>query len=191
VKGSGTLKPCKHSGSLLILRNITIAVSLFASGAASQKAIADPAATEYEVKAAFLLNFVKFVEWPAPGAEARKTFSICVLGEDRMGGILDRAVQGESINGQRLVIERVRRWQRSCRVLFVGGAELDVQQVLAGVSSGVLTVGEEDRFLREGGMIAFVLEDRRVRFDVNNKAVQNGSLRISSRMLTVARRVLP
>jgi hypothetical protein len=175
---------------LVRVARVCMAAALIINFAVAQRPAPERTPGEYEVKAAFLLNFVKFIEWPTQDRSAG-TFSICVVGNDPFGSVLDRAVQGEAIDGRPIAVERVRRWQSSCRVLFVSSAEPDASKVLAGVGSGVLTVGEEERFLREGGMIAFVVEEHRVRFDVNAKSVQSGSLRISSRMLSVARKVIP
>jgi hypothetical protein len=146
---------------------------------------------EYRVKAVFLLNFTKFVEWPegtfgAPDAP----LSICILGEDPFGRALDSVIEGETINNRRIVVRRIQRLPLpSCQVLFMGRDEKDISHTLAAVRTGVLTVGEGDRFLREGGMIAFVLDNRRVRFDINQAAAASSGLQISSKLLNVARTV--
>lgn len=183
MKRVRTLKPRK-------LRNVIIAAVALAGAAIGQR-LPDRQLGEYDVKAVFLLNFVKFVEWPAIDAGEGDTFSICILGEDPFGNSLDRIVQGESVDGKRVVIERVRRWQRPCRVLFVSSSEVELSRILASVGPGTLTVGEADNFLHAGGMIDFVIENRRIRFDINQKAARAASLSISSRMLAVARQVLP
>jgi hypothetical protein len=146
-------------------------------------------ASEEEVKAAFLLNFLRFVEWTAARPEAGPTFSICIAGADPFGGALRKAVAGEQIEGRPIVIQFVRRWQNGCRAFFVGAVDVDPAPLLAGVDPGVLTVGEGTSFLRDGGMIAFIMENRRVRFDVNLQAAQRGSVRLRSQLLDVARRV--
>lgn len=143
--------------------------------------------SEAEVKAAFLVSFAKFVEWP--GRPPGQDFVICIAGNDPFGSILERTVEGEVIANSRIALKRVPRWQSPCQVLFVGASGLDNSRFLAGVPAGVLTVGEETSFLRDGGMIALVVEDRRVRFDVNYRAAVRGSVRISSKLLDVAREV--
>ena len=156
----------------------------------SVEAANDDTTLEYGVKAAFLLNFTRFVDWPPAPASAESPFTICILGEDPFHGVLDRIAEGEEINGRRLAVQKIRRVEpRSCRMLFVGHGEPDVPRLLASVGPGVLTVGEGDRFLHEGGMIAFVIEGRRVRFDVNQGAASRAGLQISSRLLSVARSV--
>jgi len=146
--------------------------------------------TEYEVKAAFLLNFVKFVEWPDSKRNGPAPLSICILGDDPFGAALDQIVQGERINGRPLVVKRLKKWRDSCDAAFISRSEKDIPEVLQQIGPRVLTVGESSDFLTSGGMINFVLEDRRVRFDVNRGAAERGSVRISSRLLSIARAVL-
>jgi hypothetical protein len=149
-------------------------------------------ASEYQLKAAFLLNFTKFVEWPATAfEEAGSPIAICILGDDPFGATLNQLVEGEVVNGRKVAAVRIRRAPppKSCQVLFVGGSEKDVSKILAGLGPGVLTVGEGAGFLRDGGMIAFVMENRRVRFEINQGAATNASLTMSSRLLSVARNV--
>lgn len=153
---------------------------------------AEPAESlEYRVKSAFLLNFAKFVDWPqdnAPAASAQ--LAICVIGDDPFGGALEQMVQGESVGSRRLVARHYASVpQQKCDVAFISKPLSEVAQLLRSLGPGVLTVGEGDRFLREGGMIAFVIDDRRVRFDVNQAAARSGSVRLSSRLLSVARSV--
>lgn len=147
---------------------------------------------EYPVKSAFLLNFTKFVEWPSTAFEAADSpIAICILGDDPFGSALDQIVAGETVNGRKITIVRIRRAPapRMCQVVFVSRPEKEAASLLASLEPGVLTVGEGDNFLRDGGMIAFVLENRRVRFSANQAAAENAGLKISSRLLTVARSV--
>jgi hypothetical protein len=145
---------------------------------------------EYQVKAAFLLNFTKFIEWPPSESAQGLPFDICVLGDDPFGTVLDQIVEGETLQGRKLTIQRVRRPPpASCRVLFVSKAEKDIDGLLAGVEPGVLTVSDRSGFLRDGGMIGFVIENRRVRFDINQAAAVRAGLSLSSKLLSVARSV--
>jgi hypothetical protein len=151
----------------------------------------NPTLAEYEVKAAYLLNFARFVDWPPLADRTQdELLSICVLGDDPFEGTLERLARGEVVNGQPIVVRRVSRYEESCRILFVSRSERDLFRVLRGVNGNVLTVGEDERFLFEGGMISFAIENRRVRFDVNLKAAEQASVRISSRLLVVARKVV-
>jgi hypothetical protein len=147
---------------------------------------------EYQVKAAFLLNFTKFIEWPPPeSVEPDSQARICIVGEDPFGTLLDRMIEGEILNGRKLVIQRLHHQSpESCEVLFFAKADQkDVSAVLSDIGPGVLTVGEGEHFLRDGGMIAFVVENRRVRFDINQTAALRARLKISSKLLTIARSV--
>jgi hypothetical protein len=155
---------------------------------------ADEQSLEYQVKAAFVLNFTKFTEWPSSAFPAANSpFAICILGEDPFGGALDQIIQGEAIGGHRMAVQRIKRGSRpqGCQVLFIGQTEKDTGMVLADLGAGVLTVGEGDSFLRDGGMISFIIENRRTRFDINLAAAENAGLKLSSRLLSVARSVKP
>lgn len=145
---------------------------------------------EYRVKAAFLLNFTKFVEWPASELPDSNTFGVCILGNDPFGSVLDQIIEGESINGRKLTVWRTRpNSPKACQVLFVSKSERDNAQILSGFGPGVLTIGEGDAFLHDGGMIAFVIENRRVRFDIDLTPAAKAGLKISSKLLSVARSV--
>jgi len=147
---------------------------------------------EYQVKAAFLLNFTRFVEWPAAAfADDTSPFTICVLGADPFGEALDQVVEGESAANRKLEVRRIQLppAAKSCQVLFVARSEKDVAGIVGGLGPGILTIGEGDGFLRGGGMIAFVLEEHHVRFDINHRAAAKASLNLSSRLLGVARSV--
>jgi hypothetical protein len=190
MKGAAHAKP--SFGRVLSRLNPTFCVCLLLALASMRGFPADgQAALEYEVKAAFLLNFTRFIEWPAAvfgGADG--PFSICILGDDPFGRALDRTVEGESVNGHRIEIQRnVRQSTASCQIVFASGSEKDLPKELANLGPGVLTVGEGARFLREGGIIAFMLENRRVRFDINQSAASRAGLKISSKLLSVARSV--
>jgi hypothetical protein len=149
-------------------------------------------ASEYQVKAAFLLNFTRFIEWPAEAfAGPDSPLTICVLGEDPFGSTLDQLVEGEKVKERRLALKRIRRapTPKSCQVLFAPDSEKDVGEILTDLGPGVLTVGEGDGFLRTGGMIGFIVEGRHVRFDINLRAAANASLNLNARLLNVARTV--
>ncbi len=169
-------------------------LATFVSQACAQQTALPPAdapTLEYQVKAAFLLNFTKFIEWPAHesgGADA--PFTVCLLGDDTFAPILSQMMEGETVSGRKIVVQRDRREvPKGCQMLYVGRSEKDLAEILGGGERGVLTVGESESFLHAGGIIAFVMENRRVRFMVNLTAARNASLNISSRLLTVAKGV--
>ena len=164
------------------------------SAALGQTGRGPDANLEYSVKAAFLLNFTKFIEWP-PGSfiDAQSPMEICILGKDPFGRTLDDLLQGENAGGRLLVARRIDQppTARTCHVLYIGAFSRedskDLPQMLGGLPQGILTVGEGDRFTHAGGMIALVVDERRVRFDINQSAAQRGGLKLSSRLLAVAR----
>ena len=98
---------------------------------------------------------------------------------------------GEVVNGRKLLVERIKRVPapHSCQVLYVGSPEKETLKLLSGVGPRVLTVGEGAGFLRSGGMIAFVIDNRRVRFDIHQSTAENAGLALSSKLLSVARSV--
>ena len=149
-----------------------------------------PPSLEYQVKAAFLFNFTKFVQWPAAAyPSANAPFTICILGDDPFGRALDDIVQGESVNGHKIDVERIRAdAQTNCQVEYVA-RNSSIPPIASAAGSGVLTVGEGDEFVRQGGIVGFILDDRRVRFEINLKAAMNAGLKLSSKLLAVARSV--
>src|ERR1700730_4921770 len=123
--------------------------------------------SEYEVKAAYLYDFGKFVGWP-PKVTAAGDFPICVLGEDHFGATFDATIAGENINGKKVVVNRIAKSQEavSCRILFIGASEeSQLKEILATLDkTSVLTVSDISQFTRRGGMIQFVTDANRVRF---------------------------
>jgi hypothetical protein len=150
---------------------------------------------EYPVKAAFLYHFVEFVEWPRASPLPPSSVTIGILGRDPFGDVLDKAVLGKVVAGRTLVIRRFATVEtvERCEILFISSSEMDrLPEILARLeNTPVLTVGEADRFARHGGMIGFFFEDNRVRLEVNRPAAEKAGLRVSSKLLAVARLVKP
>jgi hypothetical protein len=168
------------------------AAVLFLFAAVRNPARADDPPSEYQVKAAFLLNFTKFVEWPSAAfGDEHSPLGICILGENPFGNMLSEMLKGEGVNGHDLIVQSVRQTPvpKSCHVLFVSKSEREVRRILGTLGPGVLTVGEGEKFLKEGGIITFVIEDRRVRFDINQTDAGKARLTISSRLMNIARSV--
>jgi hypothetical protein len=147
---------------------------------------------EYEVKAAFLYNFLRFTEWPPdtlPAAGA--PLVVCALGDDPFEGGLETAFQGKVVQGHPVEVRRVRTGAdgRACQAVFVSASERGrLRQILESLrGSPVLTVGEVEGFARAGGIVNFVVEEGRVRFEVNPDAAARARLRLSSRVLNLAR----
>jgi len=149
-----------------------------------------PVLTEYDVKAAYLYNFGKFVQWPSDRRRAAGSFDLCVVGRDPFGPALDRVVTGATIGGRPVQARRLAAPAEAarCHVVFVGAPdERQAAALLAAVGqSDVLTVGDSPRFLDLGGMIRFVVDGARVRFEVNLTRARAAGLTLSSDLLRVA-----
>lgn len=150
---------------------------------------------ENDVKAAFLLNFTKFVEWPPSAFQsATEPLRVCVLADAAFTRIVDEIIAGETVRGRPL--ERITPATSElprCHVLYFGRTESSrAERLLSGMGAvPVLTVGESPQFLDDGGAIAFALANDRVRFDVNLRAADRARLTISSKLLRLARHVRP
>ena len=146
---------------------------------------------EYEVKAAFLFNFIQFVEWPGESLHAGEPFRLCLAGENPFGGMLERTVAGEQAAGRPIEVEVLApdAPPAKCQALFVPRSQAGrTSAILRNVGTlPVLTVGESARFLENGGLVNFVVDGGQVRFDVNADAAAARGLRISSKLLRVAR----
>jgi hypothetical protein len=147
--------------------------------------------TDYDVKAAYLYNFGHFVEWPANVASPQtESFTVCVLGQDPFGPVLDATLAGETIAGKRVAAKRISTLDESgsCQILFLSSAEeARLNTIIKALNrKAVLTVSDMPEFAKRGGMIQFVLEGKRVRFEVNLAAVQHAGLSVSSELLKVA-----
>jgi hypothetical protein len=152
-----------------------------------------PEAGEQAIKAAFLYNFTKFVNWPASAFEdERSPIRVCLAGEGPFHREIDAMVVGESVGGRPLEVHIADPTSaRRCHVIYFGAGDAARAQRLLAMLKGapVLIVGEGPAFLSRGGHIAFVREDDRVRFDVNKTGADGAGLTISSKLLRVARRV--
>lgn len=147
-------------------------------------------ATEYEVKAAYLYNFGKFVKWPAAKAGKNTDFVICVLGNDPFGETLDKMISGQMIDGKSTRVKRVTtaREASRCNIVYIAANERsELPEVVASLDrSSTLTVSDIPDFVDQGGMIEFVLDSGRVRFRINLAAAQQAGLNLSSELLKVA-----
>ena len=146
--------------------------------------------TEYQVKAAFLYNFAKFVEWPIQDApDTNAVFSIGILGQDPFGADLEAVIRDQTVQGKPLIIKRAKRLQDlgSCQILFVALSEQDrLRSVLDNMPRGVLTVGDEmPQFTAAGGMVALKRKGGYVRFAINVDAADHAGLKISSKLLNL------
>jgi YfiR/HmsC-like len=160
---------------------------------ASLRAQSQP--TEDDVKAAYLFNFSHFVHYPAGDPAAAKTFDICLIGRNDIGLILQSVVQNENVNGQpvRILQPAHAADARTCAIVYIGSSEASrIEKDLAAMEgSNALTVSDAPHFTDNGGMIQFVLQNSRVRFNVNLSSAEHARLVLSSELLKVALSVSP
>jgi YfiR/HmsC-like len=151
--------------------------------------------SEYLIKAGFIYNFAKFVEWPSASfSQPESPIVIGVLGTDPFGSVLDRIVADKKIGSRGFVVRRY-KWSkdlkdlRDCQILFISASEkAHTDEIVEFVKwLPILTIGETPGFAERGGVIRFTLEDNRVRFEVNVDAARKANLNISSRLLTLAK----
>jgi hypothetical protein len=151
-------------------------------------------ATEASVKAAFLYKFAGYIEWPPEALAPGAPFVIAVLGSDAVADELAQIVPGRSVAGHPVVLKRLAEGEspRGVHLLFVGGADpgRHAAAIAAAQKGGALVVTESERGLAAGAAINFVPSNERIGFEVSLESAQKSGLRISSRMLAVARRVV-
>ncbi|HTC64094.1 MAG TPA: YfiR family protein [Candidatus Saccharimonadales bacterium] len=151
-------------------------------------------ATEYQVKAAYLFNFIKFVEWPeAIPAEAQSKWTIGVVGNSPIADELSKLVEGKNILGRELQVKTFQATDnlRACNILFISESEKKhLPAILVGLrGSSVMTVADMEHFIDAGGMVQFVVEDARVRIAIDVGATGRARLKVSSKLLALARTV--
>jgi len=176
------LKKCAHAA----LAPATAALILLIATAAAP---AQSKPSEYDIKAAYLFNFGKFMRH-STAYVPRATFDICILGHDPIGRTIDDIAANESIDNLPVRVIRIPDVTnaKSCRIVYITASE-DVHlredmAILAGTD--VLTVSDSPTFLQVGGMVQFVLVSNHVRFAVNLNALNRSHLALSSELLRVA-----
>src|SRR5690348_14171777 len=188
-RGSNVPSCFERSLLRVVLAFCLVLVHAFTPGGAAGQ---QDSAGEYELKAAMLYNLTRFVEWPASAyADAQAPTVLCILGQDPFGGSLASIVSKQAVNGRRTEIRHISndKETRGCHVVYVSSSErkniVPILSTLKGAS--VLTVGEMAQFAVRGGMIQFSLEEKQVRFEINLEAASEADLKISSRLLVLAR----
>ena len=171
--------------TLLIVLTVLCVLSRFLPPAQ-----ADSQFEEYQVKAAFLYNFAKFVQWPSETFhDSDSPIKICVLGKDPFGDALNR-LKNKNVGSRKLIIERLRRGDAldKCQILFISDSEKNsVPEILRGVKKlPVLTVGDMKGFVQSGGIINFISKENQVSFEINVDSAERSKLRVSSQLLQVA-----
>jgi len=147
--------------------------------------------SEYQIKAAFLFNFAKFVDWPSTAAVAPGApIFIGVLGENVFHDDLGTVLHGKNINGHPLELKLFESAEAAtnCQILFISPSEKShYEKILADLhGASILTVSETDDFIPAGGVINFVIIGKNVRFQINNEAAKKAGLTISSKLLSLA-----
>jgi hypothetical protein len=161
----------------------------------SSRTLADSPAEEYAVKAAFLFHFAQFVEWPEETfKDADSPLTFCTLAADPFHGALDASLSGKTIGAHPLRVVHLKSSQDApvCQVLFLAATEKKLIPAALAELKGkpVLTVGETDHFVLQGGVIGFLTEENKIRFAVNLDAAGNAGLKISSKLLSLAKSVV-
>ena len=180
-----------NSRYLAALISIAILVSAVTPLSARAK---KPLLYEYRIKAAFLYNFAKFIQWPKSAfIDPESPVFICILGQDPFMGAL-QSIAGKTIRGRRIVISHSKNVMavKGCHILFV--AESEKSRIKHTISkfkgSPVLTVSDMDAFVKAGGMIGMVRVENRIRFHINLVSAQESGLMISSQLLKLAQSVI-
>jgi len=147
--------------------------------------------SEYQVKAAFLFNFAKFVEWPPeafPGTNS--PIIIGVLGKNVFGDDLEKIIRDRRVNNRPFQFRNFDSAGEAthCHILFISASEKDnFKKILNNLNrASVLTVSETDGFIQAGGMVNFTIEDSKIRFQISDEAAKKAGLRISSKLLSLA-----
>jgi hypothetical protein len=180
----------KHA-RLALLLTLTFLVALAACAVNADAE--DERFGEYEVKAAFIYNIAKFVEWPEKAlSESKSVFNLCIIGADPFGRSVQQ-IEGKIVKGRRLEVTRVAsvREVKGCNALFISRSE---KERLAGIteaagSLSVLTIGDTEGYAPGGVMVNFRLEQRKVRFDIDLEKTKRSRLLISAQLLKLARTV--
>ena len=190
---------------------VVLAIALVAVSAAAVRAADTVTNLEYQVKAAFLYNFMRFIDWPAEEASSKEALVIGIIGEDPFGDAF-APVKDKQVKGRDVVFKRFKGLEelkkagekdqsafkqeietiRKCNLLFICSSEKknlgEIIQLLQG--SPVLTVGEMDNLIEAGGMIKFLMESKKVRFEINLTSAEKTGLKIRSQLLRLAKKIV-
>jgi hypothetical protein len=180
---SRRLRKTAAGGSALVLLLFFISLGF--------NALAQTQPSEYQIKAAFLFNFAKFVEWPPdvfPGTNS--PIVVGVLGNNVFGNDLEKTIRDKTINNHPFRFLEVTSVTEAahCQILFISPSEKDnLRKIVDNLhNASVLTVSETDEFIKAGGMINFMIVDSKIRFQISDNAARKARLRISSKLLSLA-----
>lgn len=177
-------------GSIWALAILSALLTAPVTGAAD----ADQHLSEYQVKASYLYNFTKFIDWPPQNSDDSQVFTIVVMGKNPFGEDLN-PLTGKLVYNRKVLIRYIRNIEalRECDLLFISADEADnMIDILPALNQrqGILTISDARNFAQRGGMIGFVQQEGRIRFQINNRAARQANLTISSNLLKLALTVL-
>jgi len=146
---------------------------------------------EYQLKAAFLFNFTKFITWPPsdPSGTAPK-LTVCIVSAKQVAEAMAAATKGKSVDGRQVVVQELSSPANlgTCQLVFIGSQGKRTEEILGAAKRfPIVTVGEDEKFLRRGGVINFVLEGGKLRFEINTDAASRAGVSISSKLLSLAK----
>lgn len=144
--------------------------------------------TEYQIKAAFLYNFAKFVKWPPQSfPETNSPIVVGVLGKNVFGADLEKTIHDKTVNNRpfKFVEFKSSVEATNCHILFISPSEKDnLKKIVDGLNnSSILTVSETDQFIRVGGMVNFYIQENKIRFEINDEMAKKAGLTVSSKLL--------
>jgi hypothetical protein len=147
-------------------------------------------APEYQVKAEFIERFTRFIDWPA-GSESRGNFHIGVIGDNPFNGYLDKMAALHKIHNRTVQIHAITDLSQidSCQLLFIGASERErLKRILAHTESKpILTIGDTNGYAAAGVIINFYTVGENVRFEVNEGAIERSGLKVSAKLLKLAK----
>jgi hypothetical protein len=174
-----------RAGARLVMAGVLTAAVL-TSGSAASQSLAAP-----ELKAAYLFNFMQFMEWPEDAVPAGAALTLCIVDDGAVAEALEQTIKGRTIEGHSLTVRVLKAGGPlpACQLLYLAGSDLKRSlEALATVKGAfALTVGDAERFSQTGGMVELFLEGGRMRFAVNTDAMQRARVRLSSRVLGLAK----
>jgi TonB family protein len=181
----------QHSRCFRLRGTFAFAISAAAVTAALVLCADPQAATEYQVKAAYLYNFAKMAQWP-PGKLAGLESALIIGvygGDDEFPNVLRATLAGKAVNGHAVEIRRLRSLEelRFCHLVFVRSSDRNTRTAIAALEkSGILLVGEDKEFLRQGGMITLIMSDGKISYEVNDDALQRAGIRYGTGVASLA-----
>ena len=177
----------KNTRVLISLIIIFICYGMFCG---TSSTYAKPKNKEYHIKAAFLLNFVKFIQWPAHAFSDPTSLTICILGNDPFDEALN-TIENKIVRDKRLIIKRISRIEdiKGCQILFISTPEKEIMSEILTKTKDkpILTVSETNNFCQSGGIVNFIVVNNKIRFEINVEASKRSDLIISSKLLKLSK----